>query len=343
MADSSSSSSSEETPSETVAALFPIFLVAILSCFLFPITLYRIGRRFGLFSLIAGEEEDTKTKGGGGGKETTIKTKTKTMEKKNDNISQDIQIKAKDSLWAKSFEQSVHQSRQSMKRQMFFSGWNLAIVLGWILFFLLLFWAKSMQTEEKRFDPYDILELSIGATPSDIKRAYRKMSLKYHPDKNSDPEAIKFFTESVAPAYKTLTNDIARENFEKYGHPDGRQSTKLGVALPEELFGRGRFEGLAPFVLLGMVLVTILLPLIVIVRILMKGDKYAHTGVDGKKVLRQTQSNFGQMLKPMMKLTGVPELVSVAQEFVEMEYKGEKLNESLSEVLKQCRNEIGGG
>jgi len=38
MADSSSSSSSEETPSETVAALFPIFLVAILSCFLFPIT-----------------------------------------------------------------------------------------------------------------------------------------------------------------------------------------------------------------------------------------------------------------------------------------------------------------
>ena len=112
MADSSSSSSSEETPSETVAALFPIFLVAILSCFLFPITLYRIGRRFGLFSLIAGEEEDTKTKGGGGGggKETTIKTKTKTMEKKNDNISQDIQIKAKDSLWAKSFEQSVRQT-----------------------------------------------------------------------------------------------------------------------------------------------------------------------------------------------------------------------------------------
>ena len=54
----------------------------------------------------------------------------------------------------------------------------------------------------------------------------------------------------MAPAYKTLTNDIARENFEKYGHPDGRQSTKLGVALPEELFGRGRFEGLAPFVLL---------------------------------------------------------------------------------------------
>ena len=33
-------SSSEETPSETVAALFPVFLIAILSCFLFPVTLY---------------------------------------------------------------------------------------------------------------------------------------------------------------------------------------------------------------------------------------------------------------------------------------------------------------
>jgi len=342
-------SSSEETPSETVAALFPIFLVAVLSCFLFPITLYRIGRRFGLFSSFLSGEDGESSKGG----EISLLNINKKNKKSEGTTSsaeqkqkqqQNIQIKAKDgSLWAKSFEQSVRQSKQSMKRQMFFSGWNLAIVCGWILFFLLLFWAKAMQMEEKRFDPYEILELSIGATPSEIKRAYRKMSLKYHPDKNSDPEAIKFFTESVAPAYKTLTNDIARENFEKYGHPDGRQSTKLGVALPEELFGRGRFEGLAPFVLLGMVLVTILLPLIVIVRILMKGDKYAHTGVDGKKVLRQTQSNFGQMLKPMIKLTEVPQLVSVAQEFMEMEYKGEKLNESLSEVLKQCRNEIGGG
>ena len=125
MADSSSSSSSEETPSETVAALFPIFLVAILSCFLFPITLYKIGRRFGLFSLIAGEEEDTKTKRRRRRrrrKRDDDKDEDKDDGKKNDNISQDIQIKAKDSLWAKSFEQSVHQSRQSMKRQMFFSG-----------------------------------------------------------------------------------------------------------------------------------------------------------------------------------------------------------------------------
>ena len=57
-------SSSEETPSETVAALFPIFLVAVLSCFLFPITLYRIGRRFGLFSSFLSGEDGESSKGG---------------------------------------------------------------------------------------------------------------------------------------------------------------------------------------------------------------------------------------------------------------------------------------
>lgn len=35
----------------------------------------------------------------------------------------------------------------------------------------------------KRFDPFEILELSMEASTADIKRAYRQMSLKYHPDK----------------------------------------------------------------------------------------------------------------------------------------------------------------
>lgn len=37
------------------------------------------------------------------------------------------------------------------------------------------------------------------------------------------PEAHKYFVEYISKAYQALTDPISRENFEKYGHPDGRQ------------------------------------------------------------------------------------------------------------------------
>eukprot|EP00899_Mesostigma_viride_P016583 jgi/Mesvir1/24926/Mv24209-RA.1 len=50
-------------------------------------------------------------------------------------------------------------------------------------------------------DCYDLLGVPQTATPSEIKKAYYALSLKYHPDKNSDPEAPKKFTR-IANAYE---------------------------------------------------------------------------------------------------------------------------------------------
>ena len=54
-------------------------------------------------------------------------------------------------------------------------------------------------------DYYAILGVSRSASADDIKKAYRKMALKYHPDKNSDPGAEEKFKE-IAEAYDVLSD-----------------------------------------------------------------------------------------------------------------------------------------
>ena len=68
------------------------------------------------------------------------------------------------------------------------------------------------------FNPFKILAIEEGATPTEIKKAYRRMSLQYHPDKN--PDAGDLFVK-ISKAYEVLTNDATRENYEKYAprHP----------------------------------------------------------------------------------------------------------------------------
>lgn len=58
------------------------------------------------------------------------------------------------------------------------------MVLGlWVVWFLLLWWVSSSVSDMKPFDPYEILEIERGATDREIKKAYRQLSLKFHPDK----------------------------------------------------------------------------------------------------------------------------------------------------------------
>jgi molecular chaperone DnaJ len=66
-------------------------------------------------------------------------------------------------------------------------------------------------------DYYDILGLDHSATKDDIKKAYRKLALKYHPDKNKEKGAEEKFKE-ISEAYAVLYDDEKRKMYDQYGH-----------------------------------------------------------------------------------------------------------------------------
>lgn len=65
-------------------------------------------------------------------------------------------------------------------------------------------------------DYYKILGIPSGANEDEIKKAYRKMALKYHPDKNKEPNAEEKFKE-IAEAYDVLSDPKKRGLYDQYG------------------------------------------------------------------------------------------------------------------------------
>lgn len=67
-------------------------------------------------------------------------------------------------------------------------------------------------------DYYEVLEVSKSATAEEIKKAYRKKAIQYHPDKNpGDKEAEEKFKEA-AEAYEVLSDTEKRSRYDQFGH-----------------------------------------------------------------------------------------------------------------------------
>lgn len=104
-------------------------------------------------------------------------------------------------------------------------------------------------------DYYEILGVDRNATAEEIKRAYRKLALKYHPDKNpGDKEAEEKFKE-LGEAYEVLSDEQKRAAYDRFGHAAFAPGAGVGAGAPQwggfhdpfEIFrevfgGRGIFE-----------------------------------------------------------------------------------------------------
>lgn len=75
---------------------------------------------------------------------------------------------------------------------------------------------------EKR-DYYEVLGVSKTATPEEIKKAYRKLAIKYHPDKNPGDKAAEEKFKEAAEAYDVLSNEEKRQKYDQFGHNMGPQ------------------------------------------------------------------------------------------------------------------------
>ncbi|TID29421.1 hypothetical protein CANINC_001995 [Pichia inconspicua] len=172
--------------------------------------------------------------------------------------------------WFKPYNQEeIEHYKSSKNKSNFFSKSNIFMIFGWLITALLVL--KIIGTEivvsETNFDPWKILDISETASDKVIKTAYRKLSLKYHPDKvdtslmtPEEADEVDSAYVLINKAYKALTDEVVKANFIKYGNPDGPNEIKHGIALPKFLIDGPT----SPFlVLIYVLLIAIILPLLV--------------------------------------------------------------------------------
>ncbi|PTU22969.1 hypothetical protein P175DRAFT_0474689 [Aspergillus ochraceoroseus IBT 24754] len=132
-------------------------------------------------------------------------------------------------------------------------------IMAWMVYLIIV----TSRAAPKIWDPYQILGVSRSADEKAISKHYKRLSLIYHPDKiRPDPsknETLEMLNDrfvELTKAYKALTDEEVRNNYLQYGHPDGKQSFSIGIALPQFIVteGNGKYVLLVYGGLLGVLL-----------------------------------------------------------------------------------------
>lgn len=207
---------------------WPFFLLTLLLMALIPMTVLQFWR------IIKGTNPDDKV--------------TKKAKKESLKLDKDKHQKTLDELNDLYTDDAIIKFRKKFEHgqgSRLFAFKNVLIIAGWVLVSILIQRVSDNDAIKKAasgmFDPYELLGISMSASDREIKSAYRKLSVKFHPDKLAQDLSSEERTKmeemyvQITKAYEALTDEAIRENFLKFGHPDGPQSTSHGIALPHFL------------------------------------------------------------------------------------------------------------
>lgn len=214
---------------------------------------------------------------------------------------------------------------------------GITVVAGWtIMAFMAYLIVVTARTIPKIWNPYDILGISDSATEKEIKSHYKRLSLIHHPDKarpdaakNQTIESLNDYFVEITKAYKALTDEEIRHNYQQYGHPDGKQSFSIGIALPKFIItdGNGKYVILVYAALLG-----VLLPYLV-------GTWwYGTQRMSKEKVLIESANNLFREYEEGITQGGIISAASTGLEFQQV-LKGEKAESSLAKLESRILSE----
>ncbi|KFA70023.1 hypothetical protein S40285_02024 [Stachybotrys chlorohalonatus IBT 40285] len=225
---------------------------------------------------------------------------------------------------------TVDSLRAAQKRKQRRVKRTLTVVVGWALIASMAYLIMVTQrTVLKLYNPYDILGVSESATEKQIKSHYRRLAPKHHPDKvrpdpakNETYESLSGHWVELTKAYNALTDEEIRNNYIQYGHPDGKQSFSIGIALPKWIIadGNGKYVVLLYTGLLG-----VLLPYLV-------GSWWYGARRRSKEgVLMESANNLFRQYDETMDEAAIIAALSAGKEYEEV-LKGDQVDSGLSKI-----------
>ena len=180
---------------------------------------------------------------------------------------------------------------------------NLVLLIIAFSVFIYLIKLVKNDGEVNTFDPYHILGIEQGISTGEIKKAYRKLSLRYHPDKNIGDKLAEEMFMKIAKAYEALTDETSKENYLKYGNPDGKQSLEVSIGLPRIILDNPK-----------VVLVLYLVAMVVVIPVVV-GLWYANSKQYGENDIKyESYTAFYQLIKETYRTKQMPEVMAASAE-----------------------------